>query len=195
MSEASTETLEARHVSRRNVLRVGAAAAWSVPIVQVVTAAPAAAACSTNPCAPGSGTLELAVSGSSTGWATTGSGSNKKYLLPVSATLTNNGTATTTEISVTIAFENGWAPTVATPPDSTQWATGQKLNVGSQSWTFTAVRQISGKGTTDPLNVTFTPSSPSNNGKAVTLTLGGNAKSGSSLSATAPSTTVAVSKL
>ena len=66
-----------QHLSRRSVLKAGAHAAWVVPAIQVVGAAPAFAACSTGVHAHAFGFTKV-----STRWEPQGKGSDK-YVLTI----------------------------------------------------------------------------------------------------------------
>jgi hypothetical protein len=98
ISGDAENTTASRGISRRSVMKVGAAAAWSVPLVQVVAAAPAHASVSGGPAA------ELAVS------QPTGSQSDSGDARTASLTfsVSNTGTTDSDGIFVTVAFTQGW---------------------------------------------------------------------------------------
>ena len=110
-------------VSRRSVVKAGAAAAWSVPLIQVVAAAPAHANTS-----PGT-TITV------TGSADWDDSSKKK--LTTTVTVTNTGLSETQDLTITVTFD---ATTTATPTGVS--ATNATTNSTASPYVFAADTQI-----------------------------------------------------
>lgn len=83
-------------ISRRSVVKAGAAAAWTVPLVQVVAAAPASAMTSGGP---------VLVVSQPTG-SQSDSGDTRTATL--NFTVTNTGNTSSGSVTVTVAFTQGW---------------------------------------------------------------------------------------
>jgi hypothetical protein len=100
ISGDAENTTASRGISRRSVMKVGAAAAWSVPLVQVVAAAPAHAT-------SGQAAV-LALSGASGQWI--GGSSSTQFTLQ--STIANTGGAEALSVQVTYTFPDtlGWSP-------------------------------------------------------------------------------------
>ncbi len=122
-------------ISRRSVVRAGATAAWSVPLIQVVGAAPAFAAVS------GDTVLTLATPTGSYTSATT---------LHVVASVTNSGTHSTTNLQLTVSLP--------TPASGTVTATGWTVSGSGTSFVFTANAPVVASASL-AIDVTFTVSS------------------------------------
>ena len=90
-----------RQLSRRSVIRAGAHAAWVVPAVQVVGAAPAFAACS---CPPGANNFTFNVTAT---WRPQSKNSDK-YVLDFSGTIVNNSGVTVHGLTVCLVVPSGW---------------------------------------------------------------------------------------
>lgn len=117
-------------VSRRSVMKAGAAAAWTVPLIQVVAAAPAVAT---------SGMSTLALSGA------TGSWSGKSANLNVQVTIQNTGAVATTSLQVTMTFGSAWTSGKAS---ATNWTATPAGDTATKTYTFTAATQLAAGGTT-----------------------------------------------
>lgn len=144
-SDNSVAPARSHHVSRRTVMKAGAHVAWSVPLIQVVTAGPAAASVITPAADPA-----LAFTATSRTWSGSGVGNTR---LKLDFTLTNSGAGPTSSLSVTLTFPEGWTPSIAAGP-SAEWTTSQ---VGSSnSWTFTAIGSIL-VGESKTFSATFEP--------------------------------------
>jgi hypothetical protein len=125
-----------RGISRRSVMKAGAAAAWSVPLVQVVAAAPAFAAAS------GSGTTLRWVHLSASYEATDAT------RLDVTVEIANDGGEDATAVQVILQLPSALAnATVSVPPPN--WA------VTGSGTTFAFALQDLAKGATERFNVEF----------------------------------------
>src|SRR5690242_2835767 len=108
---------ESQLLSRRTLVRAGATAAWTVPLVQVVSAAPAAAAQS--PVTPPSNTTTIEITSSSLTYDT--SDASK---LTFTATVKNKGNVSTSGLQLVAtlpanAYTN--APTSSAPTAGSGW--------------------------------------------------------------------------
>jgi hypothetical protein len=134
ISGDAENTTASRGISRRSVMKVGAAAAWSVPLVQVVAAAPAHATSGTR--------AELS-------WAAlTGSySSTDARILNVSASISNTGSfdASSVQVVLTVPVEGA---TVAAPA-------GWNVTPSGQDFTFTKATPL-GASSTVMLALAFT---------------------------------------
>jgi hypothetical protein len=119
---AEISTGESRLISRRAVVRTGVTAAWSVPLIQVVGAAPA-----------------LAVSGAKVevlGGSATWDGNYIVVLVP----LKNGGSVSLEEVTVTLTFSPNLAPEPNDGPNG-RWTKGSVSKSGGKvSITFTTTR-------------------------------------------------------
>lgn len=172
-SETSGVSTGSRTISRRTLVRAGTTMAWSVPLVQVVTAGPAAASVITPP----TGTIVLVPSGNGS-WSSvpTGNGNSTTPVLPVSATVKNTGTMTTSQLQLTFSFPAGWAPKLRTAP--TGWSTSQAAGTGSRTWTFVASAQVGPGLTSVACAPVFETTISSNDKKAVRIDLSAQSKFG-----------------
>jgi len=139
-SDGEVTERSSRGISRRSVMKAGAAAAWSVPLVQVVAAAPAVAV---------SGPTSLSATGGTGGW--NGNSAN----MATRITITNTGANDTSSLQVTFTFTSGWVSGTASAP--TGWAPGAS---SATSFTFVAGTQLAA-GQSVEVAPTFT----STNGK------------------------------
>ena len=115
-----------RGVSRRSVLRTGAlVTAWSVPLVQVVAAAPAVAASGGLPAA-------LAIPLATGLWAAQGNSPQ----LDITTDIQNTGPGATVSLQVTFTFPAGWSGTLPTAPSG--WSTSST----SSPYVFTPATQL-----------------------------------------------------
>jgi hypothetical protein len=161
MGDSVTTTMDAaRGMNRRTLLRAGAATAWSVPLVQAATAAPAFAV---------SGPAKLTVA------PVEGPGvARANGVYTIKLTVTNSGGAATHGLTATVASSPaplgspstpttgpldmpsvGWS--VSGPP----WAADQQIPAGgskSFNMTFSVPKGHVGKANT--VTVTFTSSPP-----------------------------------
>lgn len=151
--DSENSSVTSRGVSRRSVMKAGAAAAWSVPLVQVVAAAPAVAV--------SGATLDVsAVAGSFTG---IGTGSNEQRSTNMSFSVSTTGWTPPAAVTVTIAFTGGIAAPV-TPPNG--WAPS-----GNASTTRTFVKSLAGAQATNTWSETglrFTGLRDGNTNSAIT---------------------------
>lgn len=156
--DAENSSMTRRGVSRRSVMKAGAAAAWSVPLVQVVAAAPA-----------------VAVSGPAALSATAGTGSwnGNSANLNTQVTITNTGNNVTSSLQVTFTFDSPWTGGSATAP--TGWTLGAS---SATSFTFVAGTQLAAGS-----NTTIAPSfaSASGRGFAVSISVSPTATGASSV--------------
>lgn len=175
MTSETSGASGSRTISRRTLMRAGTTVAWSVPLVQVVTAGPAAASVVTPP----AGTIVLTPSGTGS-WSTipTGNGNSTTPVLPVSATVKNTGNTTTSQLQLTFSFPSGWAPKLQTAPSG--WSTTQAPGTGSQTWTFVASAQVGPGVTSAACAPVFQATKSSNDNKAVKITLTAQSKFGTS---------------
>lgn len=130
-----TASSDAVSLSRRSVVRAGAAAAWTAPLVQVLSAAPAQAV--------GSGVV-LVLTPPLGGFSH--ASANKDFVF--AGTLTNNGTQTTTNVQITV---------VLTTNGTTDWTgAAAQANTG-----FTASAPVTG-GTSGAytVSITYTKTAP-----------------------------------
>lgn len=144
--DSENSSVTPRGVSRRSVMKAGAAAAWSVPLVQVVAAAPAVAV---------SGPTTLVASPGAAGW----NGNSANIAAPV--TVRNTGSNDSLALQVTYTFKSGWTGGSATAP--TGWTVSPPTGM---VFTFTADSQVAG-GTEVSLAATFR----SQNGKGFAATI------------------------
>src|SRR5690348_4194361 len=110
MTNEDVTTTAARGMSRRSLLKTGSTVAWTVPIIQVATAAPALAVSVLKPVL-GFTALTASYNGSGD--------SVRPDLLDVSATVKNTGNAATQNLQVTLSIPAGVydkAPTNPTTP-------------------------------------------------------------------------------
>jgi len=121
--DAENSSVTRGGVSRRSVMKAGAAAAWSVPLVQVVAAAPAHASVSGSPAA------ELAVLQQTGSQADSGD----QRTATLTFTVSNVGNADSAGIVVTIAFTQGWHKN---GPPTSGWSTTAAM---SHSKSFTVL--------------------------------------------------------
>lgn len=157
-SYESAAPANASVLSRRAVVKAGAHLAWSVPLVQVVSAGSAHAA---GPVVASQKTLS--VTAQEGHWVAP----NYNDLL-VTVKLQALGGATT-DLQVTVDFPadgNGWAPKCTL--NSAGWTSSPLGNVASATRTFTATSQAARNGEVT-LSVTFTPTKATNKGLAVQL--------------------------
>ena len=138
-------------ISRRSIMKAGAAAAWSVPLVQVVAAAPAVAV---------SGSATLAVSAPPSGW------NGRSANLPVAITITNTGSVPTTNLQVTCTFDSAWTSGKAT---ATGWAVQPTGVATTKTYTFTASTQVAANATAT-LSITFNSSTGQGFATNITVT-------------------------
>lgn len=150
-------------ISRRSVIKVGAHAAWAVPLVQVVAAAPAFAV---------SGPPKLAFSGESGSYP-----AKNSQTLNTSVTLTNTGGGTQS-LQVTFTFpSSAWTPSV----DAGTYAGWSVDNSGqATAHVFTALTQLASNASVT-LAPTFTVKA-ANQGKAVNISVSVTATGAQSMS-------------
>jgi hypothetical protein len=117
---ASIATDETRLLSRRTVVRTGVTAAWSVPLIQVVGAAPALAV---------SGS-KVEVIGGSAVW-------DGNYII-ITVPLKNSGTQVIDNISVTLTFSNTLSPEPNSVPG--KWSTSASTSGGKVTITYATTR-------------------------------------------------------
>lgn len=131
-----------RNVTRRTVLRTAAHAAWVVPAIQVVSAAPAFAA---------SGSASISVTAGIT-W--NGTATSSTFGLRVTITVAD---APATGVQVTLGFPSGWNPTSTTPGGwavtgarmaTVVYTSGAALPVGQTEFTVTLdpANRVVGRG-------------------------------------------------
>lgn len=128
-----SEQQDDRHlISRRTLVRTGVTAAWSVPLIQVVGAAPA-----------------LAVSGSKVevlGGTAAWDGNYIDVTVPVKVT----GTQTVDVLTVTLIFSKPLAPEVNSGPNG-RWSASRSVSGGQVTITYTTTRANLAPGSTTPL--------------------------------------------
>lgn len=125
-------------ISRRTVIKAGAHAAWAVPLVQVVAAAPAIAV---------SGSCTLSITKASGKWP---GGSGKLNVSVTVAAATN----ATSGLQVTLVFTEGWQGGKAA---ASGWGVTGPTPTTPNTYVFTANTQIAAGGTAT-LTAQFTPS-------------------------------------
>ncbi|MBA2954561.1 hypothetical protein GON03_09520 [Nocardioides sp. MAH-18] len=133
-------------MTRRSVVRAGAAAAWAVPMVQIAAAAPSFAA---------SGPANLSTS--SVGTASR----NKKDVTIPNVVVVNSNNQSTTALTVTVASSGSLAGTQPAAP--TGWSAARSGN----SVVFTRQSQLAGNSSTTPATFLLTLQ----NNQATTLTI------------------------
>jgi hypothetical protein len=119
-------------ISRRALVRTGVTAAWSVPLIQVVGAAPA-----------------LAVSGSKVeviGGSAVWDGNYIDVTVPVQVT----GTQTVDALTVTLIFSKPLAPEVNSGPNG-RWSASRSVGGNQVTITYTTTRANLAPGSTTPL--------------------------------------------
>ena len=136
-SDAGNSTPSGGGISRRSVVKAGAAAAWTVPLVQVVAAAPAVAV---------SGAPTLVLSGAIGSW------NGNSVNLNGRVTLTNTGSAPTTSLQVTLTFDTAWTSGSASAGD---WTVSPSGVATVKTYVFTAQTQLAANASTT-LNFNFT---------------------------------------
>lgn len=166
--DAENSQTSSEGVSRRSVMKAGAAVAWTVPLVQVVAAAPAVAV---------SGKSTLAVS------ATKGSWSGKSSNLEVEVAITNTGSVATTGLQVTFTFDSAWTSGSAS---ASGWTVSPAGNATTKVYTFTAGTQVAA-GAPTTLKASF--SSTTGKGFATNISVAATASN----STNAPATQIHVS--
>jgi hypothetical protein len=140
----------ARGMDRRTLLRAGAATAWSVPLVQAATAAPA-----------------FAVSGPANLSTTSGTISRANGVYTINITVTNSGGSATQGLLATLTSSPAPIQSASTP--TTGLLTEARVGWSGASPTWTADLQIPANGT-KTFNMTF--SVPTGHvGKANTVTV------------------------
>ena len=153
--DAENSQTSSEGVSRRSVMKAGAAVAWTVPLVQVVAAAPAVAV---------SGKSTLALSAASGSWS--GNSSN----LEAQVTITNTGSVATTSLQVTFTFDSAWTSGSAS---GSGWTVSPAGKATTKVYTFTAGTQLApGAGTTLQAKFTSTTGSGFVTGISVAATAG-----------------------
>lgn len=134
MSHEDEPTMsEGRALSRRTVVRAGAHAAWVIPAVSLVTAAPALAA--------SNHTLQF----TATSAAKANNGNGQPYTPTVTFTLHNNSAATTTAgLQVTITFPST-AGNITPPASVSGWSISPTtVQNAPASFTLTRTTQLAG---------------------------------------------------
>jgi hypothetical protein len=141
--DAENRTQSGGGISRRSVMKAGAVAAWSVPLVQVVAASPAHAACSGNPV--------LDVNDATGARSNSGQG-QRTITVPVK----NTGGGTTSGLTVSIyptqAMPEGWQLTG-------NWGTPSGSGTAESPYTFSAPSEATCGGSYPTLVVTVTTTS------------------------------------
>jgi hypothetical protein len=161
ISGDAENTAASRGISRRSVMKVGAAAAWSVPLVQVVAAAPAHAT-------SGQAVLDITGNGS---WGIANDGK------PLNATVSvaNTGGQSATLLTIVLSFPAGYAPTVRSASLPTGWAASGNgtptVTLSSQGTALAPEASFSVTAVLDLANA-------NNRGKEVTVGLAANASGG-----------------
>ncbi|HSE09222.1 MAG TPA: hypothetical protein VLB29_11210 [Nocardioidaceae bacterium] len=155
-------------ISRRSVVKAGAVAAWSVPLVQVVAAAPAMAAVS------GTSTLGLP--------AANGSWSGNSSNLNGAVTISNTGSVATTSLQVTMDFDAAWTSGSASAPG---WTVTPSANATTKTYVFTATTQLAAG---DSTTLSFTFASTTGKGFATNISVTANAANAASTATAIPIT-------
>jgi hypothetical protein len=119
-----------RQLSRRSVMKAGAHAAWIVPAVQVVGAAPAFASCST--------TAKDRAFSFSGGYAWNEQ-SPGKWVLTLTYTITNTSGCPVTGLSVLLTAPSKWGGVQDHSTDKAYNAKKVGGGQNSDTWSFTAV--------------------------------------------------------
>src|SRR3954454_15585549 len=145
-----------RLVSRRTVVRTGVTAAWSVPLIQVVGAAPALAV---------SGP-KVGISGGQAVWRQNGNGNNVGTNIDVTVPLSNTGTMTVDSITVTLTFSAPLAPEGGAPKG---WSVTRAVIGGEVTLTYTT--SSAGLGAGKIAAFTCSPQDPDHRGTAGTVTV------------------------
>lgn len=138
-------TPHASGVSRRSVVRVGAAAAWTVPLVQIATAAPALAV---------SGPADLDIQG-----YYVSRDEKKKALKVYIAKVRNTGAQPSGQVTVTVDVPRTKTGSFSKKPwlkqgPSSGWTfVGDSYSAATKTWTFTFVSDsgVPAGGKTPPL--------------------------------------------
>ena len=133
-------------ISRRSIIKVGAHAAWAVPLVQVVAAAPAVAVSGT--------TTRVSWAGFSGSYSSTDARN-----LDVTASIANDGSTSASGVQVVL--------TVPVPVNGCTTPAGWTVSRNGQDFTFTKTTPLSGAASAT-LPVTFNLPSPA--GAALSLT-------------------------
>ena len=146
-------------MTRRSLVRTGATAAWSVPVVAAVAAAPALAI---------SGPANLSTS-TETVTSTAGATGNDDGKVSGTILLKNTNTQATTGLVITLAGATGCKFKTCTSPTAAQGWTVSGL--GSATLTLTATTQLTGNSTRSLTVTTTTNGQPARSG-TITMTPG-----------------------
>ena len=129
-----------RQISRRTLVRAGATAAWTIPAVQIIAAAPAFATnCS---CPPDANAFALALT------ATWVQQNDTKWFVKIAGTITNNSGAAVTSLTVCITVPTTWSGVHSHSTTKKDWDDSYSGS-GSRTMVFTSSKTVPNGGTWD----------------------------------------------